>query len=247
MNQALQDHELAAYYQEAASWDSDQIASWRHSSIVAWRVAASAALCTMVACAALVMMLPLKKVEPFLVRVNTSTGIVDVVPAYRGTEQLPQAVTRYFVTHYVTICERFNYATAESDYEECSSFHSAQRNQIWYAKWSPSNPASPLNIHKDGSTITIQIQSVSFFTKAVGVTDLAQVRYRRVQQSPGGSGETISHWIATIHFGYGPPSSNAALRAWNPLGFKVLDLVSEPEIVREEPPPPQGAQSRGPQ
>src|SRR5579862_2986443 len=162
MNQESQDQELAAYYQEAASWDSDQISSWRHSSLVAWRVAVAAAICTIVSCAALVIMLPLKRVEPFLVRVDSSTGIVDVVPVYRGTEQLPQTVTRYFLTHYVTVCERFNYATAESDYEECSSFHNAQRNQNWYAKWSPNNPTSPLNVHKDGSTVSIQIQSVSF-------------------------------------------------------------------------------------
>ena len=43
-----------------------------------------------------------------------------------------EAVTRYFLTHYVSVCERFNFSTAESDYEECGAFHSAQRNQAWY-------------------------------------------------------------------------------------------------------------------
>ena len=46
-------------------------------------------------------------------------------------------MTRYFLTHYVTVCERFNFSTAESDYEECGAFHSAQRNQAWYALWNP--------------------------------------------------------------------------------------------------------------
>lgn len=241
------DQELALYHQEAASWDSDQIAALKRGSLTAWRVAAAATGCTMMACVALILMLPLKKVEPFLIRVDASTGLVDVVPVYRGSEQLPQAVTRYFLTHYVVVCERFNYATAESDYEECSAFHNAQRNQNWYAKWNPSNPASPLNVHKDGSTVVIQIQSVSFFTRAVGVTDLAEVRYLKVQQIPGGSSQSISHWIATIHYEYGSPSTNPRLTAWNPLGFKVLDFVSEPEVVREDSTSSTGAQSRSPQ
>ena len=38
---------------------------------------------------------------------------------------MPETVTRYLLDHYVTVCERFNFATAESDYEECGAFHSA--------------------------------------------------------------------------------------------------------------------------
>lgn len=45
---------------------------------------------------------------------------------------MPEAVTRYFLDHYVTICERFNFSTAESDYEECGAYHTAARNQDWY-------------------------------------------------------------------------------------------------------------------
>ena len=137
MRRLSDDQELAEYYQEAASWDADQISNLRRSALNAWRVAAAAAICTLISCVALVLLSPLKKVEPFLIRVDANTGIVDVVPEYKGNVQLPEAVTRYFLTHYVSVCERFNYATAESDYEECSAFHNAQRNQLWYAKWSP--------------------------------------------------------------------------------------------------------------
>ena len=108
--------------------------------------------------------MPLKRVEPFVVRVDNSTGVVDVVPVYAGTARSEQTVTRYFLTHYVSVCERFNFATAESDYEECGAFHAAQRNQAWYALWNPNNPDSPLNVHKDGSTVRVQVEAVSFFS-----------------------------------------------------------------------------------
>ena len=118
-----------------------------------------------------------------MIRVDNTTGVVDVVPVYAGHSGMPEAVTRYLLTHYVTVCERFNFATAESDYEECGSFHTAQRNQAWYALWNPTNPASPLNIYKDGTTVRAQVTSVSFFKRASGVGDLAQVRYVKAKRA----------------------------------------------------------------
>ena len=97
---------------------------------------------------ALVLLMPLKRVDPFVVRVDNSTGIVDVVPVYAGRASESEVVTRYFLTHYVTVCERFDFATAESDYEECGAFHSAARNRASFSLWNKTNPASPLNVSK---------------------------------------------------------------------------------------------------
>jgi type IV secretion system protein VirB8 len=179
---------------------------------------------------ALALLIPLKRVEPFVVRVDNTTGIVDVVPVYDGHAPLDEAVTRYFLTHYITVCERFNSYTAESDYEECGAFHTARRNQEWYALWTPTNPRSPLNVHKDGSTIRAEVESVSFFKRATGVEDLAQVRYLKSERQ-GGASSHITHWIATVQYAYGDPPKDPKTRRWNPLGFKVVDVGSEPEVI----------------
>ena len=163
-------------------------------------------------------------------------GHVDIVPVYTGKAGLEQSVTRYFLSHYVSVCERFNFATAESDYEECGAFHAAQRNQAWYALWNPNNPASPLNVHKDGSTVSVQVEAVSFFQRASGVTDLAQVRYLKAERQGDGAVEHISHWIATVQYLYATPSKDPRIRRWNPLGFKILELTAEPEAAPEPTP-----------
>jgi type IV secretion system protein VirB8 len=183
--------------------------------------------------AALMLLMPLKRVEPFVVRVDNSTGLVDVVPVYAGRAEIPEAVTRYFLTHYVTVCERFNFSTAESDYEECGAFHTAQRNQAWYALWNPTNPASPLNLYKDGTTLRAQVVSVSFFKRASGVADLAQVRYIKGRRQAGAAEEQRTHWIATIQYAYAAPSTDPRARRWNPLGFKIVDFRTEPEVGEE--------------
>src|SRR5262249_4137484 len=146
---------------------------------------------------------------------------------------MPQTVTRYLLNHYVTVCERFNFATAESDYEECGAFHTAAMNAAWYAKWARTNEASPLNVYRDGSSVRAEVISVSFFTRASGVSDLAQVRYVRARRSAGASTEELSHFVATVQYAYGEPSKDPKLRLWNPLGFKVIDFRSEAEVLPE--------------
>jgi type IV secretion system protein VirB8 len=229
-----QQSELREYFREAESWDADRVEQCRRSARIAWRVAASGWVCSVAGAVSLVLLMPLKRVDPFVVRVDNATGIVDVVPAYDGRATPQEAVTRYFLTHYVSVCERFNFPTAESDYEECGAFHSPQRNQLWYASWTPTNPASPLNVHKDGSTVRVQVKSVSFFTRASGLSDLAQVRYLKAQRKGIGAEETFSHWVATIQYAYTEPAQDPKTRRWNPLGFKIIDFKSEPEAAVDE-------------
>src|ERR1700722_2310637 len=149
----MKDQALEAYFAEAASWDADRAARNHRITRIAWVVASAGWLAVLASAAALMLLMPLKRVEPFVLRVDNSTGLVDVVPVYAGHEDMPDAVTRYFLDHYVTVCARFNFATAESDYEECGAYHTAALNQTWYTTWTKTNPASPLNLYKDGSTL----------------------------------------------------------------------------------------------
>ena len=224
---------LESYWREGASWDADRLALTRRSERVAWWTAGGGWLCALTSAAALMLLMPLKRVDPFIVRVDNTTGVVDVVPEYSGHGEVAEAVTRYLLTHYVTVCERFNFATAESDYQECGAFHSGLRNQAWYALWNPANSASPLNVYKDGSIVRAQVVSVSFFKRANGVADLAQVRYVKGRRAAGAQDEQSTHWIATVQYGYSEPSKNPQARSWNPLGFKVIDFRPEPEVTGE--------------
>jgi len=228
---ATADQSLADYHQEAASWDRDRTLQMQRSARVAWRVAGAGWVCAVMGSGSLLVMMPLKHIEPFVVRVDNTTGVVDVVPVYAGNTTMDQSITRYFLAHYVTICERFNFATAESDYEECGAFHGSQRNQAWSALWSKNNPNSPLNVHKDGSTVRVQVESISFFQRGNGVSDLAQVRYVKAQRAASDADERFTHWIATVQFAYTNPSADPRTRRWNPLGFKIVEFITEPEVL----------------
>ena len=120
--------DLKAYFREAVSWDIDRTAQTIRRTRIAWIMAGAGWACAVAASVALALMMPLKTVEPYVIRVDNSTGIVDIVPMYAGRAEIGETVARFLLTHYVTVCEGFSYATAERDYEECGAYHTAKRN-----------------------------------------------------------------------------------------------------------------------
>jgi type IV secretion system protein VirB8 len=226
---------LAPYFDEAASWDADRAAQAARSARIAWGVALGAVFVAIAASCAVMLLAPLKHVEPFVIRVDDTTGLVDVVPVYAGASKLPETVTRYLLTHYVEVCEQFYWSTAERDYEECGAFNSAPRNQVWAAQWALSNPSSPLNLHKDGSEVSVHVVSVIFFERATGAADLAEVRYVRTARAGDEAAGHATHWIANIQFTYVKPSTDVLTRQWNPLGFRILEFRTEQEVPGDGP------------
>jgi len=234
---------VEAYLTEAMSWDLDRQRALHLSSVRAWWVAGVACVMAVLALGALWAITPLKQVVPFVIRVDNTTGVVDVVPALSGPAAVPETVTRYLLSHYVTVCERFNLATAESDYAECGAFHTPAMNAVWAGKWALGNPQSPLNRYKDGTELRVSVRAVSFLERAHGLRDLAQVRYSIARYAGGGATADITQWIATIPYAYVAPSSDPAVRRWNPLGLRLLAFHPE----REAPAPagPAGGSSAG--
>lgn len=226
-----QDVDLARYLQEAASWDADRAAMSARSARIAWRIAIGACGLTVLALVALMLLMPLKRVEPFVIRVDNSTGVVDVVPVFVGRGEMPEMLTRHLLHLYVTVCERFTFATAESDYEQCQAFHAPSRNQAWTALWDRANPSSPLNAYKDGSSVRVQVRSISFFKRANGMQDLAQIRYRKTRRTSASANDQVTQWMATVQYVYAEPSKDPIARQWNPFGFKIVEFKSEPEVL----------------
>jgi type IV secretion system protein VirB8 len=221
---------LASYLDDVSGWDRDRIREQQRSMRLLSVSAALGWVTAIVGGVAVAALTPLKTVEPFVVRVDNTTGVIDVVPQYEGGVPISEAVTRYLLSHYVQVCERFNFSTAESDYEECAALNGPQRNAAWAASWARSNPKSPLNVYRDGTTVRAQVKAVTFFERGNGITDLAQVRYLTAKRVAGGTEDQIEHWVATLQYAYVEPPGDPRVRRWNPLGFRVIEFRAEPEV-----------------
>ena len=97
-------HTLGGDFQEAMSWDADKAALIGRSARTAWRVRRRLDLRRgqqrRVAGAHAV-----EARRAICGRVDNTTGIVDVVPVFAGHARMDEAVTRYFLTHYVSVCD----------------------------------------------------------------------------------------------------------------------------------------------
>lgn len=224
---------VETYLQGAQSWELDRAKRAERSKKVAWGVASVASVIALVEALAIAGLTPLKSVQPFVIRVDNSSGLVDVVPEYKGTTEVQPLVTRSLLNQYVTARERFFYGTAEADFELVASQNTPQLNQEWAGMWDKAKPDSPLNLYKDGTTVRVQIRSISFLKLGSG-KEVAQVRFTKYAR-PGGTGEEqVSHWLSTIETAYTAPSKDDKIRSLNPLGFKVVEYRREPEVVAQD-------------
>ncbi len=222
---------IERYLAEARTWELDRAMQAQRSSRLAWTVALAAGLIALVAVGAVAGLTPLKQPVPVVIRVDSSSGIVDVVPTYEGTTDIEQVVTRHLLHNYVIARERYFYGTAEADYELVAAENAPRLNQEWAALWSLERAESPLNLYKDGTTVRAQVRSITFLQLGSGREHLAQVRFSRYTRAGGTGAEQASHWVSTIEYGYAAPSKDDKTRTLNPLGFRVLEYRRESEVL----------------
>jgi type IV secretion system protein VirB8 len=227
--------ELEAYLQEASTWEADKLRNAIRNGERWFK--AFCAVTFLLACSlvALVGLTPLKTTEPYVIRMDSSTGIVDIVPVYKGEAEASELVTRHLLSHYQIARESFFYATAETDYETVGAFNNAKLNDEWAVAWQEANPESPLVRYKDGTTVTVHVKGITFLEPDSGARDTAQIRFTTETRAGGNAAPQVSHWLSTIKYAYGEPSKNDKTRSLNPMGLRILTYHKEPEVIAELP------------
>lgn len=217
------------YLKEALSWETDKVMEMERSRKTAWRVASASGAITFVSVLAVAALLPLKVVEPFVIRVDNATGIVDVVEALGdGKTNYDEAVNKYFTQWYVRYREGYTKELAEEYYNNVGVL-SAGLEQQKYASWfDPKNPMSPLNIYGPYAKVRVRIKSTSFIRP-----DVALVRYTK-EVERGADKPEITHWAATVVFKYSGAPMAESERAINPLGFQVTEYRNDPDVLPKE-------------
>jgi type IV secretion system protein VirB8 len=218
--------DFAQYLAETKSWETDKVAAAEKSKKLAWIIAATAGGLTFLSVFALAMLSPLKTAVPYVIRVDKTTGAVDVVNALSdGKVTYDEAMNKYNVQWYVRYREGYS-KDLIGEYYKNVGIMSAPDEQNKYGQWiSPRNPDSPVNIYKNGMTANVVVKSTSFINNQT--KNIASVRY--LKEISDGANKHTSHWVATIVFQYvGTPMSEQD-RAINPLGFQVLEYRNDPD------------------
>ena len=113
--------DLKSYFDNARRWEQDLLLSAHRSRRTAWVVAAGACALAVASVGAVAALAPLKTVEPFVIRVDNATGIVDTVSALNSTPaRYDEAVTKYILRRYVRAREGYSYPEAETNFRTIS-------------------------------------------------------------------------------------------------------------------------------
>ncbi|QRG06754.1 virB8 family protein [Xanthobacter dioxanivorans] len=216
---------LKSYFDKARRFDQDRLIRAERSVRIAWFVAIVASILAATAIAAVAGLTPLKTVQPFVVRVDNSTGIVDVVSALTSTAgTYDEAVTKYFAARYVRARESYVWSEAEENFRTVSLLSTQAEQQRFAALYRGSNPESPQNIYGRNATARISIVSISLINPHV-----VSVRYIRTVTR--GEDVRTTHWVATLTFAYVNAPMSSTDRLVNPLGFVVSEYRADPEAI----------------
>lgn len=218
--------DLRAYFEEARGWDHDRLASALRSRRLAWTVAACASALAGAAVAAVIVLTPLKTVEPYVVRVDRTTGAVEVMTALSRAKpvQYDEAVTKSFLATYVRARESWLPAAAEANFRQVSIMSTPEEQQRWAVAFRPSNPASPQVAHGPNADVQVSVRAISFVAPSV-----ANVRFHRTVRV--GAQVLDTDWIATVAFAYTKAPMGESDRLRNPLGFQVSSYRADPEAT----------------
>lgn len=210
------------YMKEAQSWETDKVLQLRKSNRTAWIVAVASGSIAFAAVMAVAALTPLKRVEPYVIRVDNSTGLVDIVTAMDETKtNYDEAVNKYFVQLYVRYREGYAKDLAEEYYVNTGLMSGSVESQKYYDSFNPKNPQSPINVYGVYAKVKIKIKSTSFINP-----DVALVRYTK-EVERGADKPQITHWAATIKFTYNGKKMADKDRTTNPLGFQVLEYRND--------------------
>jgi type IV secretion system protein VirB8 len=216
---------LDAYYAEAASWNRDRAQAMRSSQRIAWWLAGVAATIALLEGIALVLLTPLKTVEPYTLMVDKTTGYVQALKPLDQSKISPDAaLTQSFLVQYVIAREGFDMATLNANYRKVALFSADKARSSYLQTMQVSNPASPLVLYPRTTTVDVRVKSVS----PVGA-NAALVRFDTVRSDAGAQAQPSNSWVAVIRYRYSAEPMTLEDRFVNPLGFQVTSYRKDPE------------------
>lgn len=215
------------YFEEAQTWETDRLKDALSSRRTAWIVASAACVLACLSVCAVVGLTPLKRVEPYVVRVDNASGGVDIISTLKDNkETYTEAVTKHFLLRYVISRESYSRQAASSNYESVGLMSTGTVSKKYFDWFNPKNPESPLNTFGKSTTVELKIKSIAF----IGPT-IANVRYTRLVYRAGGAEPEQSQWVATVGYKYSASSMRERDRLVNPLGFQVTEYRTDPDSL----------------
>ena len=193
----------------------------------AWTITFISIGLTILAFGTLFALMPLKSVEPFVVRVDKITGMVDVMSAVdQRTMKYDEAMDKYFASEYVKRREGYHYDLLQQDYVYTQLNSSKEIARIYKGIYSGHDARD--KILKDQTEISPKIISVTL--NEGGGSKTARIRLKLTRKKKNHAAiQSIK--VITLSYKYFPRlMQTEEERLLNPLGFKVMTYRVDREV-----------------
>ncbi|GAA4657801.1 type IV secretion system protein [Bartonella pachyuromydis] len=217
--------QLNSYYEESRGLERELINEFIKSRKTAWRVAGAIGLFGLFGMICGVVGFSQPAPTPLVLRVDNTTGAVDVVSVMRDHETTyGEVVDRYWLNQYVLNRETYDYDTIQLNYDTTALLSAGSVQQEFYKIYEGEDARDKVLSNK--ARITVKVRSIQPNGRGQ-----ATVRFTTQQHDSNGAAGQKQHQIATIGYTYVGAPMKSSDRLLNPLGFQVTSYRVDPEIL----------------
>lgn len=194
-----------------------------------WLIAGVSGLIAILSIIAVLLLTPLKEVEPYVIRVDNTTGAVDII-SILNEEQITgnEALDKHFIAQYVKAREGYFYDMLNSDYTLVQLLSTPSVAETYRALYQGDKARDA--VLKNFVQISVDILSI-VLTDSNG-TKTATIRTNLRTKNRNSGEENVSYKVVTLSYEYQIGKIDEKHRLLNPLGFKVLTYRTDEEIRR---------------
>ncbi|ECL3871082.1 type IV secretion system protein [Campylobacter upsaliensis] len=211
----------------------DYEASFRYlieqSNKRAWLISFVAIFIASLSLIAVVLLTPLKTIEPYVIRVDNTTGMVDILTLLDEKEITQnEALDKYFISQYIKAREGYYYELLNQDYLLTQLMSSENVANEYRALYEGDNARD--QVLKNSNEVSVQILSVVLGESNGVKTSTIRANITTKNLSTRGTSQATK--VITLSYDYTLGKASEENRLLNPLGFKVLTYRIDNEVEK---------------
>ena len=219
----------SGHHDTALSWEASRLFQIEQSERRAWLMVKVLMVCFVLVCVAIVCLMPLKTVEPYVIKVDNSTGMSEILHIANERDiPVSEMMNKYWVSQYVLARETYDWRTLNQEYVKVRELSLPNVFEPYASQFGTHKESLEVRL-KDNFRVLVTLNSI-----VINSDYIATVRFSKaVVNNRSGEKESEQGWTATIGFEYFPTYKVAEeRRIINPFGFKVTSYRVDPDIVK---------------
>lgn len=216
-------------YDEAMDFESSVRYLIEQSNKRAWLIAFVSISVATLSIFAVLLLTPLKTVEPYVIRVDNTTGMVDILTVL-DEKQISsiEALDKHFIAQYVKAREGYYYDILNQDYIFVQLLSTPEIAESYRKIYAGDNARDA----ELGNATQVEVQIFSIVLGESNGEKTATARINLKTTNKNSKSESMATKVITLTYKYQVAQVDEENRLLNPLGFKVSNYRIDEEITR---------------